>query len=164
MPDFLYEPPFGVETICRIIPHRYPFLLLDQVTHLGETTLRGYKNLTANEEVFQGHFPGHPVFPGVLQIETLAQLGAVWTLSQRQNVGKIAYLMTVDSAKLRRPVVPGDRLDIEGEVLRYRGSSGKVSGRLTVGGVLVSEMVLSFAIARQAENNGGQPAAPSAGA
>ena len=102
MRQFIYQPPFGVEIIRRILPHRYPFLLVDGVTDLGETLLRGYKNLSANEEVFQGHFPSHPVYPGVLHIETLAQVGAVWLLNQPENFGKIAYLMTVDGVKIRR--------------------------------------------------------------
>jgi 3-hydroxyacyl-[acyl-carrier-protein] dehydratase len=162
MRQFLYQPPFGVEIIRRILPHRYPFLLVDGVTELGETLLRGFKNLSANEEVFQGHFPDHPVYPGVMHIETLAQVGAVWLLNQPENVGKIAYLMTVDNVKIRRPAVPGDRLDVVGEVVRYRGSSGRVEGHLMVGNQVVSEMVISFAIARQAAPAGAGIAAPAA--
>lgn len=147
--EFIIQPPFGVEAIKTILPHRYPFLLLDGVTSLGDVTMDGFKNMSGSEEVFQGHFPMRPVFPGVLQIECLAQLGATWLLSQPANVGKIAYLMSVEGAKFRRPVLPGDRLDIHGDVLIYRGSSGKVSGTMSVNGQIASEATLAFAIGRE---------------
>lgn len=146
--QFFHQPPFGVETIKSILPHRYPFLLVDRVLTLGHRDMTGYKNISVGEPVFEGHFPGHAVYPGVLQIESLAQLGAVWVLNQPENAGRIVYLMSVTNVKFRRPVVPGDRLDIEGTVLTYRGSSGKLGGILRVDDKVVSEATITFSVAK----------------
>ena len=139
----------NVEQIKKIIPHRYPFLLVDRVVEVkGENEVIGYKNVTANEPFFQGHFPEKPIMPGVLIIEAMAQLGAVYLLSKPENQGRIAYLMGVDNAKFRHPVVPGDRLDMHLEMTRIRGKFGRVHGKATVDGKIAAEADVSFAIDR----------------
>ncbi len=150
-----FTPPFGVETIEQIIPHRFPFLLIDRVTFMDETMVRATKNLSINEHVFQGHFPGHPVFPGVLQIEAMAQAGAVWILSKPENQGKIAFLMKVSEAKFRRPAVPGDTLEIEGTVSNLKSRTGQIDARILVDGKEISSATILFAFQR---GDGGAPA------
>lgn len=144
-----YTPPFGVETIMQIIPHRFPFLLIDTVTHIDESRVRAVKNLSINEAVFEGHFPGHPVFPGVLQIEAMAQAGAVWILSKPENQGKIAFLMKVSEAKFRRPAVPGDRLEIEGTVSNLKSRTGQIDATISVDGKEISSATILFAFQRE---------------
>jgi len=144
----IYTPPLDVEQICEIIPHRYPFLLIDRVEEIiDDETVRGYKNVTANEPFFQGHFPGKPIMPGVLILEAMAQLGAVYVLSKPEFQGRLAYFMSIDHAKFRRPVVPGDRLDITLTILKLRSSAGKVHGVACVKDQMVAEAELSFAFA-----------------
>ncbi len=141
-------PPFDIEQIREIIPHRYPFLLVDRVLKFeGDKIIIGYKNISANEAFFQGHFPGKPIMPGVLIIEAMAQLGAVYILSKPQNRGRIAYFIGIDNARFRRPVVPGDRLDMKLTILKIRSSVGKVHGVATVNGQLAAEADISFALA-----------------
>ncbi len=139
--------PLSIEQIASIIPHRYPFLLVDRILDLQENSIVGIKNLTANEAFFQGHFPGQMVMPGVLQLEAMAQTGAVWLLAKPQHRGKIALLMGIDNAKFRRPVVPGDQLRIECEVTNLRSRMGTVKARCLVDGQLVSEAEIHFAFA-----------------
>lgn len=160
MSDFLFQPPFGVETIQRIIPHRYPFLLVDVITELGPDFVRGYKLVTANEEVFQGHFPGHPVYPGVLQVETVAQAGCCWILSRKEHHGKVAYLMSLDSVKFRRPVAPGDRLDIYGKITNLKSRTGRLEAEIRVDGTIASQCVMMFAFSRAngSDNGNGEQA------
>ena len=144
----IFKPPMDLETIQEIIPHRYPFLLIDKVLDIKDDKLiTWYKNVTANEPFFQGHFPGKPIMPGVLVIEALAQLGAVYILAKPQNQGKLAYFMGIDNAKFRRPVKPGDRLDLKLIILKMRSSAGKVHGIATVGGDVAVEADISFALA-----------------
>jgi 3-hydroxyacyl-[acyl-carrier-protein] dehydratase len=131
-----------VVEIQRILPHRYPFLLVDRVTLVtpGER-LVGWKNVTANEPFFGGHFPGHPVMPGVLILEALAQAAALLAFKS-ENVDmtdKVAYLMAIDSAKFRKPVVPGDRLELEVSVLKHKGPVWKQRGAAKVDGNVVAE-------------------------
>lgn len=149
---FAYSAPMDAVTIQKVLPHRYPFLFVDRITELGLNTVKGFKNISFNEEVFQGHFPGEPVFPGVLQIELIAQVGACWILSRRENLGKIAYLMTVESAKFRRPAKPGMRLDVHGLITSYKRRVGKLEGEIYCDGELVSSANLLFAF--QKEDNG----------
>ncbi len=144
-PNFIYEAPFGVHVIRKILPHRYPFLLVDGITELGTDYIRGFKNLSVNEELLQGHFPDEPIYPGVLHVESLAQMGACWILAQEQNVGKTAYLMSVESAKFRRPIVPGDRLDMLGKITNLKSRTGRLVGEIRVNDQLVSEAVVLFA-------------------
>lgn len=128
--------------IQKLLPHRYPFLLIDRVVELvpGEKLL-GYKNVTLNEPFFNGHFPGHPVMPGVLILEALAQACAVLAYKSEgvDPEQKVTYLMSIDGAKFRKPVVPGDRLQLEVTVLKHKGAIWKQKGQALVDGVKVAE-------------------------
>lgn len=131
--------------IQKLLPHRYPFLLIDRVDELEPfKRLLGVKNVTFNEPFFQGHFPGHPVMPGVLIIEALAQASALLAFKSEgvDPTKKVGYLMSVDQVKFRRPVVPGDRLILRIDVLRHRGSTWKTAGAAIVDGNTVSEAEL----------------------
>ncbi len=131
-----------ITEIQRLLPHRYPFLLVDRVTEIDPgKKLVAYKNVTANEEFFNGHFPGHPVMPGVLMLEALAQACALLAYkSQNLNPTEwVVYLMAIDGAKFRKPVVPGDRLVLTAEVLRHKSAVWKQRGVATVDGAMVVE-------------------------
>lgn len=128
--------------IQAALPHRYPFLLVDRVIELvPEKSLVAYKNVTANEPFFQGHFPGHPVMPGVLILEALAQAACLLAYKSATFDAKnvVTYLMAIDGAKFRRPVVPGDRLTLTATVLRHKGDIWRERGEATVDGQLVAE-------------------------
>lgn len=131
-----------VTEIQKLLPHRYPFLLVDRVIEVEPgRKLVGYKNVTANEQFFNGHFPGHPVMPGVLQLEALAQACALLAF---KSVGlssddTVVYLMAIDNAKFRKPVVPGDRLTLTAEVVKAKGAIWKQRGVATVDGAVVCE-------------------------
>jgi UDP-3-O-[3-hydroxymyristoyl] N-acetylglucosamine deacetylase/3-hydroxyacyl-[acyl-carrier-protein] dehydratase len=134
-------------TIMKILPHRYPFLLVDRVVSVEEGKRAvGIKNVTINESFFQGHFPGRPVMPGVLIIEAMAQVGGVLMLSPADNRGKLAYFMAADGVKFRKPVIPGDQLRIEVEVGKLRSKTGQVKTRALVDGEVVAEGELMFAL------------------
>ena len=123
-----------IEAIKKVLPHRYPFLLVDRITEMTENRIVGYKNVSANEEFFLGHFPQKPVMPGVLMIEALAQTGGVLMLSRGENQGKLAYLVAVNEARFRRMVVPGDQLRLEVEIIKMKSKVGLVKGRASVDG------------------------------
>lgn len=128
-----------VNEIMKLLPHRYPFLLVDRIAELqpGVSAI-GVKNVTINEPFFQGHFPGQPIMPGVLIIEAMAQVAGV--MAFRSGVeGKVVYFMSIDNAKFRRPVVPGDQVIMDIKVLKQRGNVWRFSGTATVDGKLVSE-------------------------
>jgi 3-hydroxyacyl-[acyl-carrier-protein] dehydratase len=128
--------------IQKLLPHRYPFLLVDRVVSIeAGKSLRAYKNVSVNEPFFNGHFPGHPVMPGVLVLEALAQASAIlaYRTTGFDPADKVTYLMAIDSAKFRRPTVPGDRLDLEVEVLRFKGAILKTRGVAKVDGQVVAE-------------------------
>lgn len=137
----------NIQEIKEIIPHRYPFLLLDTVEEIiiGEKVI-AKKNVTVNEQFFQGHFPGEPVMPGVLILEALAQAGAVALLSMPDFKGKTAYFGGIDKAKFRQKVVPGDTLILEVEIIKVKKVAGIGKATATVDGKKVAEAELTFMI------------------
>jgi UDP-3-O-[3-hydroxymyristoyl] N-acetylglucosamine deacetylase/3-hydroxyacyl-[acyl-carrier-protein] dehydratase len=136
-----------INEVMKILPHRYPFLLVDRIIGFeGETKCRGMKNVSINEPFFQGHFPGHPIMPGVLQLEAMAQVASVVLLRMPGNEGKIGYFMSADNVKWRRPVLPGDTLIIETEILKMKRSIASGVGRCIVNGQVVSEADLMFSV------------------
>jgi beta-hydroxyacyl-ACP dehydratase FabZ len=138
--------PMDARAIRAILPHRYPFLLVDRVLALEPAkSVTAQKLLTQNEPFFQGHFPDWPVMPGVLQIEALAQAGAILALLAPENEGKLIYLTGADQFKFRRPVIPGDVLDLRVEIIRMRKGFGKVHGVASVNGEVTAEGDISFA-------------------
>jgi beta-hydroxyacyl-ACP dehydratase FabZ len=129
-----------VNEIRRILPHRYPFLLVDRITELENERIVGIKNVTANEPFFNGHFPDFPVMPGVLIVEAMAQTAGVLVLKTiPDRDSKLVFLVSIDAARFRRPVVPGDQLRIEMNVIRRKGSVAKMAGKATVDGKVVAE-------------------------
>ncbi|ADM39617.1 3-hydroxyacyl-ACP dehydratase FabZ [Bacillus subtilis] len=135
------------QQIKEIIPHRYPFLLVDRITEVEEgKRAKGYKNVTANEEFFNGHFPQYPVMPGVLIVEALAQVGAVAMLIKEENRGRLAFFAGIDNCRFKKQVKPGDQLHLEVEIIRARGTIGRGKGVATVDGEVVCEVELTFAL------------------
>ncbi len=140
-------PVLDIEAIEKILPHRYPFLLVDRVLEVEiRQSIRAIKNVTANEPFFAGHFPGHRVMPGVLILETMAQAAAIMELAGPEHEGWIVYLMGIDKAKFRRPVVPGDTLEIEATLIKMRPPFGLVEARVSVEGKVVAEAQIKFAL------------------
>lgn len=137
----------NVEEIMKVLPHRYPFLMVDRITKIEGNRIVGVKNVTMNEQYFQGHFPGHPIMPGVLQLEAMAQVAGILMLKKLENMGKIAYFMSAESVKWRNPVVPGDVLVIDVELTKARGKLGKAKGVCSVNGATVSEAEVAFILA-----------------
>ena len=139
---------YGITEIMKFLPHRYPFLLVDRILELDpDQRIVGLKNVTINEQFFQGHFPGAPVMPGVLIIESMAQVAGVLIyrdLPEREK--KLIYFTGIENAKFRRPVVPGDQLHVEMRLLSRRNNFGKMQGRATVENKLVAEATVLFAI------------------
>jgi UDP-3-O-[3-hydroxymyristoyl] N-acetylglucosamine deacetylase/3-hydroxyacyl-[acyl-carrier-protein] dehydratase len=135
-----------VKDIMQILPHRYPFLMVDRILSFdGINKCVGAKQVTINEPFFQGHFPNHPVMPGVLQIEAMAQVASILLRKQFTDTSGIGYFLSADDVKFRKPVVPGDMLVIEAELLRAKGNIGKASCRCLVNGEVTSEGTLMFA-------------------
>jgi len=144
--------PLGPAGIRSLIPHRYPFLLVDRVEEI-EPGVRavGIKNVTQNEPFFQGHFPDYPVMPGVLIVEAMAQVGAVGVMAVEEYRQKLALFAGIDGVRFRRQVIPGDVLRMEVEIERLKGRVGRGKGRATVAGERVCEADLMFAFAERGE-------------
>lgn len=147
-----------IDEIKQIIPHRYPFLLVDRVIELEEGRyIKAYKNVTVSEEVFQGHFPDFPIYPGVLVIEGLAQAGAIMAFLSMEDYSiekaknSVVYFMSIDKAKFRSPVRPGDRLEYHVEAIKRKGSIWVVQGSAIVDGKTVAEAELKAMIADRKE-------------
>jgi beta-hydroxyacyl-ACP dehydratase FabZ len=130
-----------VTKIMELLPHRYPFLLVDRILEVqGTQKIIGLKNVTINEPFFQGHFPGHPIMPGVLIVEAMAQTGGLLLMElvkDREN--KVVYFMSLDAVKFRKPVIPGDQLRMEIEMLQFRGKIAKMKGVALVDGQIATE-------------------------
>lgn len=136
-----------INAVMQILPHRYPFLMVDRIVDFdGELKATGVKAVTINEPYFQGHFPGHPVMPGVLQLEAMAQVASIVMMRRTENEGKIGYFMSADEVKFRKPVMPGDTLFIECELTSAKKRLGKASCRCLVNGEVVSEGILLFGL------------------
>jgi beta-hydroxyacyl-ACP dehydratase FabZ len=130
-----------IERILSVLPHRYPFLLVDRILEIdGAARIVGLKNVTINEPFFQGHFPGHPIMPGVLIVEAMAQVGGCLMLGAMERPEtKVVYFMALDRVRFRRPVRPGDQLRLEVEVLQVRGPTCRMKGVATVDGRVAAE-------------------------
>jgi 3-hydroxyacyl-[acyl-carrier-protein] dehydratase len=142
------KPVLDASQIQQIIPHRYPFLLVDRILEVeAGVRAKGIKNVTINEPFFAGHFPGYPIMPGVLIVEALAQVGSVAMLMEEANRGKLGFFAGIDGFRFRGQVVPGDTLTLEVEITRLKGTIGKGKGIAKVGDRVVAEGELMFALA-----------------
>lgn len=141
-----------IEEIRKVLPHRYPFLLVDRILELEPGRMAvGRKNVTANEGFFQGHWPHRSVMPGVLILEALAQVGSVMILTMPEHLGRTGYFAGIDKARFRRQVIPGDTVELRTELKRTRGHFGIVSGLASVDGQVVAEAELMFALIADSE-------------
>ena len=134
-------PELNIEQVMELLPHRYPILLVDRVTEMDteERRIVGIKNVSINEPFFQGHFPGHPVMPGVLQLEAMAQTGGILLVTLLQTSDVIPYFMSIDKAKFRRVVTPGDQLHIEVRITTLKSRLARMKGTIKVGDEVASE-------------------------
>jgi 3-hydroxyacyl-[acyl-carrier-protein] dehydratase len=138
----------GIQKILSVLPHRYPFLLIDRIVDIrGDEFGIGIKNVTANEPQFMGHFPGNPIMPGVLMIEGMAQTGGVMALTSVGGTGKLVFFMTIDKAKFRKPVTPGDRIEYHMTKIAKKRNIWFYRGEAKVDGKLVAEAELSAMLA-----------------
>ncbi len=151
------ETVLDTRAIQELLPHRFPFLLVDRIIELvPRTRIVGIKQVTIGEQFFQGHFPGAPVMPGVLIVEALAQVGAVALLSRPEHTGKIVYFAGIDGVRFRRPVTPGDTLELRVELTRMRARVGKGRGEAYVDRQLAAEGEFTFALAAEPAGAGGE--------
>ena len=136
-------PSLDVQEIAEILPHRYPMLMVDRIVDFNEESIIGIKNIAANEPYFTGHFPGYPVMPGVLIIESMAQVSGILVAKLAPHTrGRLMFLASVEEAKFRKPVVPGDQLRIEMKMLRLKHTVAKMQGIASVEGQVVAEATL----------------------
>ena len=137
---------FNIEKICEFLPHRFPMLLVDRIVSVADDgkSCRGLKNVTINEPFFQGHYPGKPIMPGVLILESMAQVGAALFLSKPEYNGKIPLIGALDEIKFKRMVVPGDQLIMDVEIIWIRGPIGRMRGVATVDGEIAASMQMTF--------------------
>jgi UDP-3-O-[3-hydroxymyristoyl] N-acetylglucosamine deacetylase / 3-hydroxyacyl-[acyl-carrier-protein] dehydratase len=142
--DMLKDGMLDIAQIMKVLPHRYPFLMIDRVTKIEGNKITAIKNVTVNEPYFEGHFPNHPIMPGVLQLEAIAQAAGILMLRQAENFGKIAYFMSAENVKWRKPVRPGDTVTIAVELVKARAKIGKAKGICSVDGETVSEADVTF--------------------
>ena len=134
-----------IRQISKILPHRYPFLLVDKVIEIeGETRIKGIKNVSFNEQFFQGHFPGTPIMPGVLIVEAMAQVSGLLFAQRLEHTGKLAVLLSMDHVKLRKSVVPGDQLILIAETNRLRKRTAQCQCKAMVGDIIVAEAEIKF--------------------
>jgi UDP-3-O-[3-hydroxymyristoyl] N-acetylglucosamine deacetylase/3-hydroxyacyl-[acyl-carrier-protein] dehydratase len=138
------EGAMDIEEVMKWLPHRYPFLMVDRILKIEGNRIVGLKNVTMNEPFFQGHFPGHPIMPGVLQLEAMAQVAGILLIKKAEAARQIAYFMAAEDVKWRKPVHPGDTLIIDVELTKARGKIGKAKGVCKVGGEVVSEAGVTF--------------------
>ena len=158
---------FNIQEILDFLPHRYPFLLIDRVVEFERAKrLVAIKNVTINEPFFQGHFPGYPIMPGVLVVEAMAQAGGIILMHELPDrAEKLVVFTGIERAKFRRPVVPGDQLRIEIDVLSFRPRAGRIAGRALVEGKLACEATLTCQVVpRRREQNPGNATQPEASA
>ncbi len=156
--------PMDILEIQALLPHRYPFLLIDRVLELQrKKKIVALKNVTINEPFFTGHFPGNPIMPGVLVVEAMAQAGAVLLLSEfPDRKKKLVFFTGIERARFRRPVIPGDQLRIEVEVLAWRRIAGRMDGKVFVDGKLVAEAMISCAVVDRPGQSGSSTTAAEA--
>lgn len=137
----------GIEQIKEVLPHRYPFLLVDRILEIHDNSIIAVKNVSSSEPYFQGHFPTRPVMPGVLMIESLAQTGGVLMLSKSENHGKMAYLASIENARFRKLVTPGDQLILRVDLVKLKSRIGLVKGVATVNGEVACSADIMFSLA-----------------
>ncbi|MEZ0326204.1 MAG: 3-hydroxyacyl-ACP dehydratase FabZ [Fimbriimonas sp.] len=142
-----------IEQILQTLPHRYPMLLVDRILHVGEDgkSCRGIKNVSINEPFFQGHYPGRPIMPGVLILESMAQAGAALIMTREDFAGRIPLIGAIDNVRFKRPVVPGDQMVLDIELLWVRGGIGKIKSSATVDGELAASMEMVFKLVEKEE-------------
>lgn len=142
-----------IHKILESLPHRYPFLLVDRILEVEAERVVGIKNVTINEPFFQGHFPNEPVMPGVLVLEAMGQVGSVMVANNLTDKSLVAFLTSIESAKFRKPVRPGDQLRTEATLIKYRRPMGKVRTVATVDGEIVAEAIMGFVISKNLRGN-----------
>lgn len=139
-------PELNILEILDVLPHRFPMLMVDRILSLEGTAMTAIKNVSVNEWFFQGHYPGKPIMPGVLIVEAMAQAGAVLILLQPEHKGKIPLIGSIENARFKQPVVPGDQIVMELELVNMKGSIGKMRSSAKVDGRLVASMELMFKV------------------